>query len=402
MASLRNFLGGIFRVSRDRSGNTTYFLEGDGFINSGRYLDMSFDNPVLMTIIAIRCKIYSQMKIRHVDSEGKDIKNSEYLKLLSSPNFFQSQEDFLYQLKWFQSAVGTNLTYEIKPFSTSTPKAIYNLIPSEIDLNKSNKVKSFISTNKELKDFQERQIKYKLDGQEFSIKLADLIPFYDLANGLQENTFMQSPSRVQGISKVLENIDENIKSKNMNLKMSQKYLATNKTVNNGVTPQITKDDRSTIENIIARKSMQITNGNIEVKHLVSDFKKLFLDEMLANDALTCLLAFEMNRDMLNYFSNGATTHNNFEQGMLSYIQNSVQSDANSDMNSFSQQWGLFDKGQKLIASYDHLPIMQTVMNKKIETLMAFIGTVEKELELKTLTEADAIKKIQAFKLTLGL
>jgi hypothetical protein len=35
---------------------------------------------------------------------------------------------------------------------------------------------------------------------------------------------MSSPSRLAGISKTIENIEENLLSKNVNLKMSQKYL----------------------------------------------------------------------------------------------------------------------------------------------------------------------------------
>ena len=184
--------------------------------------------------------------------------------------------------------------------------------------------------------------------------------------------------------------------------MSQKYLAGNKSTINGVTPQIGNDDRNIIERILGRKSLHVTNQNIDVKHLVSDFKKLFLDEMFSADALTCLLAFEMNKDMLNYFSNGASTYENFNQSLISFIQNSTQTDANSTLNSFSQQWGLFEKGERLVASYDHLPIMQKVMNEKIDTLVKFLDTITKEKELGSLTDTEAKKKIQAMKQTLNL
>ena len=402
MGIFGNLFGGVFNVERDRNGNTTYFLKGEGFENSKDYLKKAIENPVLMTVLAMRCKLFSQMKITHLNKDGEVIENSEYIKLLQTPNYFQSQEDFLFQLMWFQSAVGTNLSYQIKPFSTSVPKAIYNLIPSEIDLKKTQEIKKFIALDKDKKDYENQSIVYKLDGQAHNLKLADLIPFYDLSNGLKPNTFNQSPSRVSGISKTLENIEQNLKSKNINLQMSQKYLAGNKTTINGVTPQVTSGDRTIIERILGSKSLHVTNQNIDVKHLVSDFKKLFLDEMFSADALTCLLAFEMNKDMLNYFSNGASTYENFNQSLISFIQNSTQTDANSTLNSFSQQWGLFEKGERLVASYDHLPIMQKVMNEKIDTLVKFLDTITKEKELGSLTDTEAKKKIQAMKQTLNL
>jgi hypothetical protein len=395
--SIKNWLRNAFTFERDRNGNTFYTLiDSEGFVNSEKYLDLSLCNPVLLTIISLRSKIFSQMRITHQQEDGTIIENSEYVKLLNTPNFFQSQEDFLYQLMWFQSATGTNLTYQIKARTANTEseiaKSIYNLIPSDVDFKNVHKINSFITTEKDKKAYGEKQITYCLDNEKTKISLKDIIPFYDLSNGLIKNSFMHSPSRVKGISKVLENIDENIKSKNVNLKFSQKYLAKNKNNMQGVATPIQEADRKTIEKVLWSKTIQITNNDIEVKHLVSDFKKLFLDEMLSNDATTCLNAFEMNRDMLNYFSNGASTHENQEQGFLRYLQNSTQTDADSTMNSFSQQWGLFDKGEKLVASYDHLPIMQSVMNAKIKTLSDFQNAMKSGIENQTITVADAKAK----------
>jgi len=390
---LFSFLGRNINVERDRTGMFTYsFLENDGFVNSTKYLDLSLTNPVLMSIIALRCKIYSQMKITHLNSAGNPIENSEVLRLLKQPNYFQSQEDFLFQQMWFLSATGTNYTYKVNALNTT--KSIYNLLPSEIDLQNSQKVKSFITTKQELNAYGDRKIKYKLDGQIFEIALKNIIPTYDLANGLSCNSLMNSPSRVSGISKTLENIEENLLSKNVNLKMSQKYLMASQ--GDGNEAQIQQSDRNDITSKISRKSLLITNANIKAQHLVSDMKRLFLDEQFSNDALTCLLAFDMSKDILNYFSNGASTYENKEKAMLDYIQNSIQSDANNTMNSFASSFGLIDKGESLKASFDHMPVMQLVMKTKIETLKLYQET------LIGYSEAEQRKLSDEFKLNLGL
>jgi hypothetical protein len=390
---LFSFLGRNINVERDRTGMFTYsFLENDGFVNSTKYLDLSLTNPVLMSIIALRCKIYSQMKITHLNSAGNPIENSEVLRLLKQPNYFQSQEDFLFQQMWFLSATGTNYTYKVNALNTT--KSIYNLLPSEIDLQNSQKVKSFITTKQELNAYGERKIKYKLDGQIFEIALKNIIPTYDLANGLSCNSLMNSPSRVSGISKTLENIEENLLSKNVNLKMSQKYLMASQ--GDGNEAQIQQSDRNDIASKISRKSLLITNANIKAQHLVSDMKRLFLDEQFSNDALTCLIAFDMSKDILNYFSNGASTYENKEKAMLDYIQNSIQSDANNTMNSFASSFGLIDKGESLKASFDHMPVMQSVMKTKIETLKLYQET------LIGYSESEQRKLSEQFKLTLGL
>jgi hypothetical protein len=383
----------IINVERDRNGNYSYsWLEQDGFANSEKYLETSLSNPVLLAIIALRSKIYSQMKITHLNSAGKPIENSPIIQLFKQPNFFQSQEDFLFQQMWFLSATGTNLTYKINALSET--KSIYNLIPSEINLNDSQKVKSFISTKAELKSYGDRKIIYTLDGQTFNISIKDLIPTYDLANGLTINSLMSSPSRLKGISKTIENIEENLLSKNVNLKMSQKYLMASQ--GDGNEAQIQEGDRKDILSKISNKSLLITNANVKAQHLVSDMKRLYLDEQFSNDALTCLLAFDMSKDILNYFSTGSSTYENKEKAMLDYIQNSIQSDANNTMNSFASSFGLIDKGESLKASYDHLPVMQLIMKTKIETLQLYINT------LADYTPEAKVKLIEEFKLNLGL
>jgi hypothetical protein len=390
---LFNFWGKSINVERDRTGMFTYsFLENNGFVNSTKYLESSLTNPVLLAIIALRAKIYSQMKITHLNSAGKPIENSPILQLFKQPNYFQSQQDFLFQQMWFLSATGTNLTYKVDALGET--KAVYNLLPSEIDLKETHKVKSFIFTKQELKAYGDKKIKYSLDGQTFDIALKDLIPTYDLANGLTVNSLMSSPSRLQGLSKTIQNIEENLLSKNVNLKMSQKYLMASQ--GDGNEAQIQKTDRDDITRKISQKSLLITNANIKAQHLVSDMKRLYLDEQFSNDALTCLLAFDMNRDILNYFSNGASTHENQSQGFINWIQNSIQNDANNTLNSFASAFGLIDKNESLKASYDHLPVMQLVMKSKIETLQLYINTlVDYPIETK-------VKLIDEFKQTLGL
>ena len=390
---LFNLWGKNINVERDRTGVFTYsFLENNGFSNSTKYLESSLNNPVLLAIIALRAKIYSQMKITHLNSSGKPIENSDIIKLFRQPNYFQSQQDFLFQQMWFLSATGTNLTYRINALSQA--KSLYNLIPSEIKLNDVHKLKSFVSTKAELKAYEERKITYTLDGEKFNIELKNIIPTYDLANGLTVNSLMSSPSRLQGISKTIENIDENLLSKNVNLKMSQKYLMASQ--GDGNEAQIQDKDREDITRKISQKSLLITNANIKAQHLVSDMKKLFLDEQFSNDALTCLLAFDMNRDILNYFSGGASTHENQSQGFINWIQNSIQNDADNTMNSFASSFGLIDNNESLKASFDHLPVMQLVMKSKIETLKLYIETlVDYPIETK-------IKLIDEFKEKLGL
>jgi hypothetical protein len=130
-------------------------------------------------------------------------------------------------------------------------------------------------------------------------------------------------------------------------------------------------------------------------------KKLYLDEQFADDANKCLLAFEMNKNVLNFFAKDSTFDNQ-SQGVISYIQNSIQTTAKNTMNSLSQQWGLMERGEKLVASYDHLASMQPVVNDKIKSFREMQDALRVAIENQTLTNAEAKKMSDEFKLKLGL
>ena len=388
------------KIERSRDGSVwTTLLSGDDFLNNSNYLKTSLENPVLNAIVSLRAKMYSQMQISHIDASGKEVKNSDVLKLLKQPNYFQSQEDFLFQQMWFLSVAGNNYIYQIRPLSTDLPKVMYNLIPSEIDFNKVNKVDKFIFRKEQIKALSERNLKYTLDGKTYDIKLSEIIPLYDLANALTTDSWFTAPSRVKAIEKVLQNIDVNLRSKHKNLQMSSKYVGVNKST--GMEAQIQQADRKAIENVLNVKDVLTTNASVEYKHLVSDMKKLFLDEQFSDDANKCLLAFEMNKNVLNYFAKDSTFENQ-NQGVINWIQNSIQGSADNTMNSLSSTFGLLEKNERLVASFNHLPVMQTLINDKIKSLTEFQNALKVGLENQTIDSATAKKMTDNFIKDLGL
>lgn len=390
----------LLRVERNRSGQFSYsFLDGNTFVDNGKYLDMYLTNPALSTIVNFGANYYSQMKITHLDKSGKVVENSPYTNLLYTPNYFQSKEDFFFQQSVFLDISGTDFIYQRKILRNEVPKAIYNLIPSEIDLQKVQNLNKFIFTLNDQKTFGDKTIKYILDSTEYQIPIRDLIPTFDLANGLVKNSLFTSPSKIKAIAKILNNINENLDSKAINLQMSRKYIGINN--NDGNKAQIQENDRISVENAIERKNLLLTNAGIDVKHLVSDMKRLYLDEQYSEDFNKVLLAFGMNKNVINPFSKDSTFENQ-SQGLISYIQNTIQNRADNTMNSLSQSWGLYERGEMLKASYDHLPIMQSVINDKIKTLTDFQNMVKIAKENGTINDADAIAKTKELMLKLNL
>ena len=401
--SFRSWFDKNFSVVRDRNGVFSYWLNGsDNFGNNSLYLDQSLNNPVAFICISARANIYSQMKILHLDKNGDEIKDSKYVERLTNPNYFQSGVDFLKQQMWNLSATGNNLTYQKKIITQEVPTALYNLVPSEIDYSDINKIDKFVSLKKDINALEKQTIQYTLEGKTLKIPIYDLIPFYDVANGLKDDSFFRSPSRLKSVQKPLCNIDENLKAKNINLQFAQKFLASNETSVKGNSVPTKQEDKDIIRDVLRNNEIQVTNGNIKVQHLVEDMKRLFLDEQLAFDAKLVAMAFEQNESILNFGLNGGLKYENQRYGIINYIQSSIQNDADNTMNTYTNEWGLDLSGEKLVASYSHLPIMQEMTNKKIESFNKFLDGIEKSLSLGLITQAEAIEKTERFANEIGL
>lgn len=392
-------------VTRDKTGSWYYWMPSTAFNNVNQdYLRWFITNPVLFSVVATRAKLYSQMKITAHKENGDELTINEvpHLKLISKPNYFQSQQDWLYQQMVFLSATGNNIIYQKNIYSNDEPpKAMYNLYPADVDYKKVQEIDKFFTLDKDVKSFEEQAIKYRLHNQTLDLKIKDLIPLYDVCNGLEKDTMFKSTSRVSALTRNLANIEENMASENINLQFSQKYLAKNNNNIQGVSTQIHEDDREAIRKVIQDKSLQITNGDIEVKHLVSDLKRLYLSEIFGHDAMVICNAFEINPDVISY-ALGGSTYENQQYGIIRYIQNSIQPDADNLMNSLTNSWGLDMKGIKLKASYNHLPVMQPLYKEKITTFTELQNSIKIGIANQTISIEEAKEMTVKLRKELGL
>lgn len=386
-------------VERDVNGVFSYWYNeaNSNSINESNYLEYALNHPVLNTILMLRAKMVSQARISLVDNNGKELVNDEALRLIKNPNYFQSQQDFIYQAVYFMGATGNNYTYTPRSSKNILPSNIYNLLSANIDFKKVLDINYLFKNEKQKNDFDSQLVKYTLNNEVISIQIGDLIPMYDIVNGLREKNIFKSPSRIEGLEEPLQNILELFKSKNINAKMSQKYLAVNK---DNTKARIVEDDREAIKKTILSNSLQVTNGNVEITHLVSDLKKLALDPQIGFDAQAVLLGYGLNNDVLNYLAGGSSTFENQEKGEIRAYQNEIQGIADNLCNSLTS--GLNLQNKRFIASYDHLPIMQAVFNDKVDSFKKYQETLKIAIDAGTLTVEEAKQMTKDYITKIGL
>lgn len=364
-------MGRGLTITRDRSGNVFYPLNLSESYFSGQYLDLSLENIALFTPLDIRSSIFSMAKIWVEDDKGNILENDPFIKLINNPNYSQSRVDFLYKHLWFKS-LGNNLTRIIPRREGADITNIDNvddlehLIPGCISYNNINKVSKMILANSDKDELSNRKIKYTLSGVEKEISISDIAFFYDITNGMKDDQYFISPSRITSLIPALSNVDQAQKTKNINLKFAGKLLTTNKAMHEGLIDQMDPEEKKDIEHNLYSKDVIASQANLDVHSLANDYTKLLFDDQIGSELVKVLGAYGMNREILTWFQNGQTTHDNKGVGVAQWIQNSMNFECDDFANTWTTKFKYQEQGKKIKMSLNDLPVMEVMNEKRLE------------------------------------
>lgn len=353
------------------------FLEALGFkFDYYNYRKISLENIALATIFSHTCDIFSRAKYMVIDKDGKEVENHPLIERLKNPNYNQTQSDFTYQHLWYKM-LGANYIYESSNASqpdVNRTQALYNLYFQDIDFSKIQVWNDFIITDSQKKTFSDTPIYYELNGNQKTIPVSKVIPFYDISNTMDYQEWMESPSRMRAAIPVIEAIETNLRSKKNALSFSDKYLVSNKSQFQGMPKSMTTDDKKDIEDNVKRKEIMATNADVTVTNLAPDFRKLLLDDLFAHDVLKLAMLWGMNKDVLNYFAQGSTFENQ-EKAFINWLQSKIQAEVNNFAEGLGSHFRLEEQGQTLIGTLDHLPAMQRYRTSQTEGFKTLVDAM---------------------------
>lgn len=354
----------------------------------------------LFTVLDLRATMFSRGKVCVYDLEGNEIPNDPFLVKIANPNFAQSQQDFLYQHLFFKS-LGNNITKVTTPKNRendiTSVKSLDNLVPDCIDYNGINKTNKFIFSRSDIDEYADREIKYTLDNKTYSIPIKQLAFFYDVSNGLEEDSVFISPSRLDALQKPLKNVQQAQKTKNINLKFSAKHIISRKDkkqTGDGTYSGILIDnkERTDVEEKVYRKNVFASGEGFEVHSLASDFRKLMLDDSCNSDLLKISGAYGMTKDVISWALNGASTYDNRQTAVVDWIQNSIQFEGDDWSNTWTTKFNYLEQGKKIVMKWDHLPIMQIIEETRMKTIQLQLEIAESLVGLGY-TNEDALEKV---------
>lgn len=384
MSLIDNLIGrlGYFRLTDGRhfyklSKNNPYYDYKDK-------MNFALKNPIVYACIEIRAKVLAQCEFYIEKADGTRVKEHALIEKLKKPNKHQSKEDFLKQFEWFKSVFGW--VYQ-KPYAATgslddSMQAIFNLNPTHIEFPK--KFESIISwTDEDVTRFYEQEIIYQEDKAHAKrrIKLKDIIPFYDTGNGIdvdekQKNPLI-SPSRLNSIVKSVANTNLALDAENVMIQTNGREIfmgGAERGFHLGASLPMEQDDKDNIEGKfitdygvtgLKRRSIA-TNQRIDWQSLHIKLKDLGLHDSISSNANLIREAFEVPNELYKAFQKGST-YENQKEALISFVQRTIQPIADDLASSWTDFFEL--QSERVVASFDHLPIMQHTEEKKAEKIL---------------------------------
>jgi HK97 family phage portal protein len=343
--------------SRNKSGESFYDItSANEWGMKGKNLFIAQNHPLLTPALLFVSKMFSQAEFELTRKSSGTSASSPMLDLLNKPNHLQSRSDFLESLLFTQIANGVGVVYIKKTFGLTTPNSLYVLDYNLIDFPESLKTKKFKNQGASSESYLNTTVVYDSENENLPIKLKDLLFFYDLPNGLNENPFLVS-SRLDGIRQTLENAVDGTKAKNIIIKSNGKEMISGQ--KDGF--PLGKEEKQQLEHNYNnnygtgwnRNRGLITKSNIKWQSLHIIARDLGYDEGTKTDASIIFTALHIPRDVYS-ISGEKSTYQNANASLISYIQNELMPTLNSFVEKISE---LFPDNLTLTGSYNHLPVM---------------------------------------------
>lgn len=313
--------------------------------------------PHLNVVISKGAEMFSQMDVIHRDKKGREIENSEVIKLLRNPNPLQSLEGLLYDYYICNAVYNATFQYKNYPFSTSElPRVLWVLPSGDMEIEFTGKMYDQFELSGIIKQFNLRSANKKYKPSEVIF----------MSEGIKKNGLV-SGSKIQALQIPLSNIMAALKS--LNIITGERGLigfisaeGSNSDAD-GALPFDKKERERAEKDYNQRYSLDgsqghvtFTSAQIKWTPMTFDVKQLALFEGLEDAFGLVCGAYGIDRDV--FPSVKGATYENKSAGEKSTYNSTMLPLGTKLCNVWANHFGLTQRGETLEATFKHLPIMK--------------------------------------------
>ena len=306
--------------------------------------------PELRAVIDKRASMMSSNKPLLVDKDGKEVTNHWFNDLLNKPNGTQSWSDFVYSISVQDAIYSNTFVY--------APKRSFKIVNLMIPLP-SNKIQINLS-GRTLKQMDSEglidKFVFRYDNKSTEdIAIEDMI--YLMTN--DGMNIVKPVSRLESLKFVLSNLKAQYKKRNVlleNIGAIGILTAQNNDIGGAI--PMTPEDKKQIQKDWFRRSKDeliITESNVKWQPMSYPTKDLMLFEELNADKIALIDAFGLSMNLFS--SEKGTTFTNVRDSIRMCYQDTIIPETQQMYDSMMNQLGLDKEGLRLIALFDHLPVL---------------------------------------------
>ena len=376
-----------------------------------QYLKDFNEVPEVNGIISLKVGAFANGIIKVVSKEtGKEVTNNEpIVRAIRNPNYFQSQQEFLQQTKFFHEIYGNELLYFLAPVGMPMNVKAMFTIPIDIVTIREPVEPYFLTTE------QKATYWYEWGGKLIQFQPNSIIHInranvpsgsnYLTQTDLKITNFQQSymfGSPVLASQQApVRNIRAAYEARNVLIENrgALGILSNGGTDALGATLPINPSLKDELQEDwrkygVTKGQFQIimTSLNLKWQQISIDADKLRLFEEVEADTRQLCLAFGVPYDMI---STGTTFDNKLRAERQMY-QNTIIPEAQEWIAAINRKAETFNKTWELQISYDHLPIFQENRKEMAAAMQMVANGLEKLITDQVITLEQAKKIIEDY------
>jgi hypothetical protein len=327
-------------------------------------LNVLLESPALLTVFSINADLFSLGKICIKDDMGNIIKDHPLHRVLRHPNWFQTENQFLFDFM-FWTMFGNSYCYVDSKFEMDK-NVMYFLNPSKMDFPDSmvdNGDKLMLS-ERSYNNFINQSIDYTYDdGTKRRIKFSKLVHTTDTTSSTA--VWYKGSSKLEALFKIVSNSELSLDAKNIDLLFSKKYMIAGQVSEDDLTrPMMMPGDKSDIEKkAMSERSVTAVRSMIDIKRFVEDLKTEGFDKAFIQDVFSIARLYNIPKDVIEVNLDAGAKYENKKHASADHIDYSLKPKGDDFVNGLLQYFGMEGISDM---SWDHLPFMKVREEQKYE------------------------------------
>lgn len=366
--------------------------------NQRKFLELYLSVPELQAIINYKARVFSGMRIKAVDSNGKE-KDIPQINQFAQPNPLQNFKEFSTQYYVLRAIFGNEFIHPVFASDKKKVKAYWNLPPVSAEV---------IPVDSQLIPFNMTEIeelikgyKFLYNGQEIKYGADEIIHFNDNQVHFDRNKILLGDSKLRPLVQACENIKNAYEARGILILNAALGILSNETADADGTVDMDPKEKERLQKaykeeygLSKRKwSFITTNAKLKWQSMATDVQKLQLHKEVEDDFQTIANAHNFPPEILQPKSGNSLNQQNKDGALRQLYQEAIIPEADEWLQGFAN-WMELDFVLK--SDWSHISVLQLDKERASKSINWAATGLVKAKDGNLIVEADAQETFKKF------